>query len=193
MSLLQFFCSSVLFFSGIYRIQLIARQEQYGVLRAIGIKKNIFKQNILLELGIIYVVAVPLGVGIGNGIARGVMKLSGDEKQIIYLYGERVRFGVIVPVIQIIIGLLLLAVAISCVGLVACHSIYKKSIIEVISNEVDPNVHRSSKFLRIDKSSSKLRTFWILSLKYVLRDFKTSIFMMLTICMGSKFILWVVL
>lgn len=77
-----------------------------------------------------------------------------------------------------------LAVAISCVGLVACHSIYKKSIIEVISNEVDPNVHRSSKFLRIDKSSSKLRTFWILSLKYVLRDFKTSIFMMLTICMG---------
>lgn len=123
------------------------------------VKKNIFKQNILLELGIIYVVAVPLGVGIGNGIARGVMKLSGDEKQIIYLYGERVRFGVIVPVIQIIIGLLLLAVAISCVGLVACHSIYKKSIIEVISNEVDPNVHRSSKFLRIDKSSSKLRTF----------------------------------
>lgn len=180
-AILLFFC---IIFSGIYRIQLIARQEQYGVLRAIGIKKNIFKQNILLELGIIYVVAVPLGVGIGNGIARGVMKLSGDEKQIIYLYGERVRFGVIVPVIQIIIGLLLLAVAISCVGLVACHSIYKKSIIEVISNEVDPNVHRSSKFLRIDKSSSKLRTFWILSLKYVLRDFKTSIFMMLTICMG---------
>lgn len=157
-AILLFFC---IIFSGIYRIQLIARQEQYGVLRAIGIKKNIFKQNILLELGIIYVVAVPLGVGIGNGIARGVMKLSGDEKQIIYLYGERVRFGVIVPVIQIIIGLLLLAVAISCVGLVACHSIYKKSIIEVISNEVDPNVHRSSKFLRIDKSSSKLRTFWI--------------------------------
>ena len=90
-----------------------------------------------------------MGVGIGNGIARGVMKLSGDEKQIIYLYGERVRFGVIVPVIQIIIGLLLLAVAISCVGLVACHSIYKKSIIEVISNEVDPNVHRSSKFLHL--------------------------------------------
>lgn len=123
-AILLFFC---IIFSGIYRIQLIARQEQYGVLRAIGIKKNIFKQNILLELGIIYVVAVPLGVGIGNGIARGVMKLSGDEKQIIYLYGERVRFGVIVPVIQIIIGLLLLAVAISCVGLVACHSIYKKS------------------------------------------------------------------
>lgn len=45
-AILLFFC---IIFSGIYRIQLIARQEQYGVLRAIGIKKNIFKQNILLS------------------------------------------------------------------------------------------------------------------------------------------------
>ena len=180
-AILLFFC---IIFSGIYRIQLIARQEQYGVLRAIGIRKNIFKKNILLELGIIYIVALPFGVGIGSGIAWGVTKLSGDEKQIIYLYGERVRFELIIPAIQIMIGLLLLAAAIVCVGLVACHSIYKKTIIEVISNEVDPTVHRSSRLLRIDKSCSKLRTFWTLSLKYVFRDFKTSIFMMLTICMG---------
>lgn len=180
-AILLFFC---IIFSGIYRIQLIARQEQYGVLRAIGIKKNIFKKNILLELGIIYIVALPFGVGIGSGIAWGVTKLSGDEKQIIYLYGERVRFELIIPAIQIMIGLLLLAAAIVCVGLIACHSIYKKTIIEVISNEVDPTVHRSSRLLRIDKSCSKLRTFWTLSLKYMFRDFKTSIFMMLTICMG---------
>lgn len=180
-TILLFFC---IIFSGIYRIQLIARQEQYGVLRAIGIKKNIFKKNILLELGIIYIVALPFGVGIGSGIAWGVTKLSGDEKQIIYLYGERVRFELIIPAIQIMIGLLLLAAAIVCVGLIACHSIYKKTIIEVISNEVDPTVHRSSRLLRIDKSCSKLRTFWTLSLKYVFRDFKTSIFLMLTICMG---------
>src|SRR5699024_9058003 len=129
-------------------------QEQYGVLRAIGIKKNIFKKNILLELGIIYIVALPFGVGIGSGIAWVVTKLSGDEKQIIYLYGERVRFELIIPAIQIMIGLLLLAAAIVCVGLIACHSIYKKTIIEVISNEVDPTVHRSSRLLRIDKSCS---------------------------------------
>ena len=101
------------------------------------LKKIFLRKIFLLELGIIYIIALPFGVGIGSGIAWGVTKLSGDEKQIIYLYGERVRFELIIPDIQIMIGLLLLAAAIVCVGLIACHSIYKKTIIEVISNEVD--------------------------------------------------------
>ncbi len=180
-AILLFFC---ILFSGIYRIQLIDRQEQYGVLRAIGIKKKLLIKNILQELGIIYIAALPVGMGVGGGIAWVVTKLSGDEKQIIYLYGERVRFELIIPTIQIVIGIVLLAIVIVVIGMIACHNIYKKTIIETIQNEVDSTIHTSSRLFWLNERNSKTLSFWILSIKYIIRDLKTSVFMMLTICMG---------
>lgn len=171
-------------FSGIFRIQIIARQEQYGILRAIGIKKKIFIKNLLYELGILYIISLPIGGLIGGMVAWIVTKLSGDEKQIIYLYGEKVEFELIIPVIQIAIGAVLLAVAIIFVGWIACRNIYRKSIIGVISNEIDPIIHKSNWILHIDKSRSRIRTLWTLSIKYAIRDLKTSLFMIVTICMG---------
>ena len=171
-------------FSGIYRIQFIDRQEQYGVLRAIGIKKNYLKKNILLELGMIYVAALPFGIGIGAGIAWGITKLSGDGKWIIYLYGERVRFELIIPVIQIVAGIILIAIEIAVIGLISCYNIYKKTIIETISNEVDATIHTSSRLFRLNGNNSKWLNFWMLSVKYILRDLKPSVFIMLTIGMG---------
>lgn len=171
-------------FSGIFRIQMTARQEQYGLLRAIGIKKKIFIKNVLSELGIIYIIAFPIGVITGVIVAWTVTKLSGSENQIIYLYGEKVKFELIIPVMQIFIGIVLLMGVIIIVGLVACRSIYGKTIIKVISNEINPLIHKSSWVLHLDKGKNKILTLWKLSVKYVVRDLKTSFLIVLTIVMG---------
>lgn len=171
-------------FSGIFRIQLTARQEQYGLLRAIGIKKNIFIKYLLSELGIIYIIAFPIGIIIGVFVAWIVTKLSGSENQIIYFYGEKVELELIIPILQILIGIVLLVGVTIIIGLIACRNIYEKTIIEVISNEINPLIHKSSWVLHLDKGKNKILTLWKLSVKYVVRDLKTSFLIILTIAMG---------
>ncbi len=174
----------VIIFSGIFRIQMIARHEQYGLLRAIGIKKKIFIKNILYELGIIYVTAIPIGGIVGKIVAWAVTRLSGSEKQTICLYGEKVEFELLIPVIQIFTGFVLLAGITMAVGLTACRSIYKKTIIEVISKDISEKMRKSGWMLHLDKGKNKILFLWKLSVRYVVRDLKTSVFIILTIVMG---------
>lgn len=171
-------------FSGIFRIQLTARQEQYGLFRAIGIKKKIFIKNVLFELGIIYMIAFPIGIILGVFVAWIVTKLSGSENQIIYLYGKKVELELMIPILQILIGIVLLVVVIIMIGFIACRNLYEKTIIEMISNEMNHFIHKSRWVLHLDKGKNKILTLWKLSVMYVVRDFKTSFFIILTIAMG---------
>lgn len=186
----------VIIFSGLFRIQMIARQEQYGVLRAIGMKKKVFIKNLWYELGILYLVSLPIGGLVGGMAAFAVTRLSKDAEQIFYFYGEPVNFDLQIPVLQMALGALLLAVAIAVLPLVFGRRIYGKPIIVVISNEVDSIICKSSRICSIvprsgfwnwfikSERSARFRTVWVLSVKYAIQDLRTSIFLMLTVCMG---------
>lgn len=183
-------------FSGLFRIQMIARQEQYGVLRAIGMKKKVLIKNLWYELGILYLLSLPVGWAAGCMAAWAVTRLTGDAGRSFYFYGEPVRFVLQIPVLRMALGVSLLAAIIAAMAWVFSRRIYEKPIIEVISNEVDSvicknipvcSIASSGSFQRRAVKSKKLagfRTVWVMSVKYAIRDLKTSIFLMLTVSMG---------
>ena len=64
-------------FYGIYRIMLLTRLPQYGMLRAIGMKRKQLTQMVLLELYEIFFISVPVGTALGIGAAWLILRISG--------------------------------------------------------------------------------------------------------------------
>lgn len=170
-------------FYGVYRIASITRSQQYGILRAVGMKKGQLQKMILLELYQIYWASVPVGVGLGLAISRFIMTISGDRDIEIYLYNEKVKFDIIVPVPQIMICVLITACLVGIVGYMTGRKMMKDSIIETISgNRTFGGDNRS--LFQIRPYGSKMGTIFRMGCKYIFRDIKTSILIILTICLG---------
>lgn len=170
-------------FYGIYRIAAITRERQYGILRAVGMKKKQLKKMIMLELWQIYCVSVPVGIGIGLLTAFFIITISGDNKTDIYLYNEKVEFVPVVPVLQIIICVIATAVLAGFVGYMTGRKAVKSSIIETVSGISSEKIESKSRF-GFKKSGSKIGTLFQMGCKYIFRDVKTSSFVILTICLG---------
>ena len=118
-------------FYGVYRIALITRENQYGILRALGMKQKQLRQMILLELYQIYCIGAPFGVAAGLFLAYVIVKISGDGDTIVYLYNQSVRFVPIVPVKQIIVLIFLVAILVGLIGYFAGRKIVKKPIMDL--------------------------------------------------------------
>ncbi len=170
-------------FYGVYRIASITRSNQYGILRAIGMKKRQLKKMILLELYKIYGVSVPVGIGIGLLISYFIMTISGDGDREIYLYNEKVKFHIIVPVWQISICIIIVAFLVGFVGYMVGKQMTRTSVIETISGSCQRKKERRSFFV-LKKSGGKFITLFQMGCKYILRDMKTSILVVFTICLG---------
>ena len=84
-------------FYGIYRIMLLTRLPQYGMLRAIGMKRKQLTQMVLLELYEIFFISVPVGTALGIGAAWLILRISGDMDQHIFLLGERAEVQLTIP------------------------------------------------------------------------------------------------
>lgn len=170
-------------FSGVYRIAILSREDQYGVLRALGIKRQKFVRLILTELAIIYLASIPIGVFVGWLGSFIVIKLSGNEKQLIYLYGERIPFSMLIPYASIAISIIVYGVIVSAVGIRACRKILKKSIIETMFN-LDSGIKYKSTAIKIFKNRKHSKAVYTLGWKYLWKDLRTSIYTILTICLG---------
>lgn len=183
-SVVLFVCMVV--FYGVYRIAQITREKQYGILRAIGMKQKQLKYMILLELYQIYCIGAPVGIGIGLLLAWGIVKISGDGDTIVYLYNQSVRFTPVVPVKQICFLVVITAVLVGLVGYFAGRKAVRKPVMELLSSEAGngiSTVHKSY-FFRMKRKGSKWQTLCCLGGNYILRDIRTSFFVILTICTG---------
>lgn len=170
-------------FYGVYRIAATAREKQYGILRAIGMKRRQLQKLILRELYLIYWGSVPAGIGAGLLVSAFIMKLSGDRDTELYFYNERVRFTLIIPYRILFLCVLLTAVLIGIVGYAVGRKIVQGSITDVISGaSLTGKGNRS--FFGLRNSGGKLNTLFRMGCKYILRDVKTSSFVVLTICVG---------
>ena len=170
-------------FYGVYRIASITRRQQYGILRAIGMKKGQLQKMLLLELYQIYGVSVPVGVGMGLLISHFILTISGDKDIDIYLYNKKVEFDMIVPVWQIIICVMITACLVGGVGYMTGRTMMKAAIIESIAGTRSLGSDNRSLF-HIRLSGSKTGTIFRMGCKYIFRDIKTSILIILTISLG---------
>lgn len=170
-------------FYGIYRIAFIAREKQYGILRAVGMKRAQLQKMILQELYQIYLVSVPVGIGAGFLISYFIMEISGDRDLEIYFFNERVEFVPVIPVWPLLLCIILMALLIGITGYGAGKKVIKRPVIEVISGKSSLR-RKGSRLFGIDKGSSKAGTLFHMGCKYILQDMKTSCFAVLTICVG---------
>lgn len=180
LAIVVFVCMIV--FYGVYRIALITREKQYGILRAVGMKRTELRAMILLELYQIYLAGAPVGIALGLLLAWIVVQLSGDTDTIIYLYNEAVRFVPVVPVKQIFVLFFIVAALVGLVGCGTARSFMKRTPVELLS--YGHKMAHAFPFFRLKKNSGKLSTLLSLSCKYILKDIRTSCFVILTIGTG---------
>lgn len=170
-------------FYGIYRISSMTREKQYGILRAVGMTKKQLRKTILLELYEIYIISAPLGVGIGILVSHFVMSVSGDKNIEIYLYNEKVSFVPVIPVCLILGCMVIVGLLIGFVGYFTGRRVIRASVTETISGTISHRKEQSSRF-GIGECRSKMSVLFHMGCKYIVRDIKTSCFVILTVCVG---------
>lgn len=168
-------------FYGMYRIAVLSRAPQYGILRAIGMKRKQLYKMLLLELHWIYWVSVPVGIICGLFTAWLVMLLSGDRNEEVYLYNEAVRFRLVIPVFQILFCILAVFFLVSVIGYIFGRKLTRASVIETIAGK---ETEKKISLFPVEQADSKTGTLLRMSCKYIVRDLKTSSFVVLTICLG---------
>ncbi len=168
-------------FYGVYRIATLSRVQQYGILRAIGMKRKQFYKMLLLELHQIYLVSVPVGLVSGLLISSLVMLISGDRKTEVYLFNETVRFRLIIPIYPLFISVFITFILVSILGYMMGRKITGSSVIETISGKA---TEKENSVFPIQQTDGKTGTLFRMSGKYIFKDLKTSGFVILTISLG---------
>ncbi len=171
-------------FYGIYRIALAARRRQYGILRAVGMKRGQLQVMILRELYRIYVIGTAAGILSGIALAYVLVWLSGDRDSVVYLYNESVRFAPVVPAGVIAACAAAMAVFAGLTAYLEGRKIAAEPPVQAVSG-TGYGKKRLCSLFRVKKTGGKLRTLFSLSGSYIFRDIRTSAFMLLTACTGA--------
>lgn len=181
MAVILFVC--LIIFYGIYKIILASREKQYGILRALGMKRRQLYGMVLMELYQVYFPAAVTGITAGVFIAWAVANISGDTGTIVYLYGQSVKYNIVIPVWQIIFCVFIMAVFTGLAGYFTSRGIMKKPVVETISGIAGDKGNRLH-FPGINSNAGKARSLFSLSCNYILRNIKLSVFVVITICTG---------
>ncbi len=170
-------------FYGVYRIAVFARMQQYGILRALGMKKRQLHHMILMELFEIYCWSVPFGIAAGILAARLVLVVSGDLEKEIILLGQSVQITLKIPFVQLAAGMALMAAGIGAAGLWTARRVTQGTIMQAIAG-ADRGRKNTAGCFSLEKAGSKTGLLLRLGCKYIFRDVRTSGLVMLTVCMG---------
>ena len=180
-SILLVICFAILW--GIYRISLLARENQYGILRAIGVTSRQVKRMILSELINFYVASIPLGTLLGLLFSHIITLISKNDEMEIYFWGERAAFRLMIPIIPILICIASVGVILCIVAIFGSHKINQQSITDAIlgSKNNDSKKHDGIP-LRNGKDKFLLAK---LGCKYVFCEFRTTLAIILSLSIGG--------
>lgn len=170
-------------FYGVYRIAMFARKKQYGILRAVGMKRRQLQRMVLMELYQIFGAGAACGIAAGLLLAALIVKLSGDGDMVVYLYNESVRFTPVVPVVPVACSAAVMAVCVGLTGFFTAGRIARRPPAEAIAGTGQGRRHAFHLF-RLKKTGGKLRSIVFLGCRYLLQDIRTSAFMVLMICIS---------
>lgn len=180
---------TMIIFYGIFQITMMSRRNPYGILRAIGMQSGQLRRLILSELYEIFLFSIPVGGILGTAAALLISQLSGDSSQEIYLNNEKVSFAPVIPFLQIGICLAAIALLIGIVGYFTGKKIVREPVPDLIANygnKEKDSVFSMRHFHWKKDGDRHGRTYTLYSLgnKYILKEKKTSVFVVLTICAG---------
>lgn len=168
-------------FCGVYRITVLSRVRQYGILRAIGMKKRQLCKMLLLELYDIYWISAPFGILCGFLTAWLVLRISGDRDREVYLCNEAVRFELVAPVWQILACVVITFLLIHMIGTMMGRKVTGSYVIDAISEK---ETEKGKRLFFIQQADGKMGTLLKMSCKYIFKDLKTSGFVVLTVSLG---------
>lgn len=180
---------TMIVFYGIFQITMMSRRNPYGILRAVGMQAGQLRRLILSEMYEIYLLSIPVGGILGIGIALLISELSGDSSQEIYLNNEKISFAPVIPIWQIAVCIAVIALLIGLVGYFTGKKIVREPVPDLIANHGN-KVNLSVLFMRHfhwnrnEDRHGRAYTLFSLGSKYILKEKKTSIFVILTICAG---------
>ena len=180
-------------FYGVYRIASLAREKQYGILRAVGMGKMQLGRMILLELYGIFAAGAPAGIAAGLALSQILLYLTGDRGLEIYLYNEKMQISPVVPWAAILLCTGITALLIGAAGLAAAARVLGMSPVEAITGQNSEKRKRSRKgkakrhsFPHLSsEGSSKNGALISMACRYLTQDIRNSFFAVLTICLGA--------
>lgn len=170
--------------AGIYRISLISRKNQYAILKAIGMKQKQIKRLMIHEIMDIYVCSIPIGVGVGVLCSYLISILSKDRVIIMYFWGQKERFSLVIPYIEVIFCILVIGCVLITIILVANKHVANQEIISSIYQ-----VPENQRIMRCKiplKTTKFIKSYIKIGFRYVFIDFKTTIFIILSISLGCS-------
>ncbi|WP_315167630.1 ABC transporter permease [Metaclostridioides mangenotii] len=185
--LISLICGFVIY--GIFNISIYSRVREYSLLRAVGFNNfDIFKM-VIQELGILYIISVPIGIITGFIGAIVCNNISKDITTDIILHGELVNLNIIIPISIITTSVIFIGIIMILISYLLYRQIKKISIIDGINKNFNSNNIKKS-IISVTKLRKFMKTYVALSFRNILRNKKTFtvIIVSLSIC-GIFFIL----
>lgn len=170
-------------FYGIYRIVVTSRREQYGILRAIGMKQSQMRKMLLLEISRIYLSSILPGTFAGILLADFVMKLSGDQDVEVYLHNEAVRFCLVIPAVPILGSILTVGLLSGVIVFLTGRALGRDSVTEILSGRRQGFGNFARGFL-LERAKTKTGLLIRMGCKYLIRDWRSSMMVILTLSVG---------
>ncbi|HHX67445.1 MAG TPA: ABC transporter permease, partial [Gallicola sp.] len=169
---------------GIYRVSLIKREKQFGMLRAIGVTKKQVRKIMVLELLKLYFYSIPIGIILGFLSVKLIINFSKDENLKIFFWGKLEEFNIIYPINQILISIIVFSIVVVFIGVKGSKIINEVSIIKNItghSNSVKDNFN----LIHMTGKENKNLLLKKLSMKYIFTSGKTSFMVILSLIIGG--------
>lgn len=174
----------VIIITGIYRISLISRQSQYGILKALGMKEKQIRKLIAYEIFELYLFSIPIGCIIGLLGSYIISVVSNSRSVVMYFWGKEEKFHLVIPFVQIFCCILAIGFILWIIVLIVSHQINHNSIIDMMSGTFAKN--NCEKYIFRLKSGKILKPCQKLGFRYIFTDLKTTMFIILSISLGSS-------
>ncbi|BCN28916.1 ABC transporter permease [Anaeromicropila herbilytica] len=178
-------CVCAVVISGVYRISLMNRSSQYGILKAVGMQKRQIRALIAKELYEIYFLSIPLGVILGLAVAYSLNMLTRDKTMELIFWGKIYRIQLIIPIEEIALCIVGVGVIVGIIVEITSHMINRKTAIAIIRGELGVNNNKKHVFMtRLFQKMEK--PYKAIALKYVCYDVKSIVFVVLSLSIGAS-------
>lgn len=181
--LVVIFLISIIINYGVYRISTMDRRKDYGILQASGMKNKKLFLFMLKEMQIISISACIIGTILGIILAYSINLISKSIHTVFVFWGKTYNFSLEIPWNYILYTFICMWFSITFIVWLRYYGLKKEPIVTKLKEEVDLNIKRQC--FCIKNNESRYRTIIKIALKNMIRDYKSVIFVVLSIGFAS--------
>lgn len=181
--LVVIFLISIIINYGVYRISTMDRRKEYGILQASGMKNKKLFLFMLKEMQIISISACIIGTILGIILSYSINLISKSIHTVFVFWGKIYNFSLEIPWNYISYTFIWMWFSITFIVWLRYYELKKEPIVTKLKEEVDLNIKRQC--FCIKNNESRYRTIIKIALKNMIRDYKSVIFVVLSIGFAS--------